>query len=210
MRLIRLLIGLVTIALFSGRVVASCETDARRAFAEIQSHGPYHVQRLEWGKGGGTATSGTVLPGLGDVRRFSDGSPVKHWEVLHNGRQIWTRLDGSDWKGPGMTFDWIAPRDDRALDDEYKIIKSVCGTVGHSKSLIDVYEIHVDVAVDVISTDRLFVDTQSGLPLRRERTWASGTGGSVTLYRYDAAAKLPVPRDGAFRLPSELQSQNVE
>lgn len=172
--------------------LADCEADAWAAFAKILSNGPYYSSVLEWGGDRNSAENRTVVPGLGELRKSDNAGPSAAGEILHIGRQLWTRKSGADWVGPASTGQWHSPRDDRALDGD-EIGRADCRTTGKGKVITNVFE--VDVLADGVppTIDRLFVSPRSGLPLRRERTWASGGGGSVTIYRFDGNAALPTP-----------------
>ena len=182
----------------SSSAFADCESDARAAYGRITTSGPYHFEKLEWRNGKRSHLIGEVIPGFrihfkveGEAREEFIGRAR-----THRGSRNSLTKDAFGWTRPAS---YGSARDDDAANTQhFKILGYAClDQVEENRRQLRVFQ----VTSKVISynsdkrDDRLFVDAQTGLPLRREITPKEyPERKEITTYRYDPSITIERPK----------------
>jgi hypothetical protein len=173
--------------------LADCDSDAKAAFARINTSGPYHFDKQRWDNGKPYRVIGKIIPGYRTHYRFDGEERELFFERERPGTDsaILFEKDAFGWKGRFSSY-WS--NDDEDPDRFFETLEYRCpgSTSGSEKPLL-IFERTSRNNKD-LETESLLVDPDSGFPVRRERKADQSYRNVVATYRFDPAITIERPK----------------
>ncbi|NIX75601.1 hypothetical protein [Microvirga terricola] len=159
---------------------AECRNDALAARGRIEMSGPYRYEREVWNENFRRRECGAVDPGRAEHEYPCASETGRQAERIVIGRDVW-KNDRLGW----LLSRTILPSVSNTSSDEDI---SCLGTVTEGERTLERYRFTTEGTRR--STETLFVDSSSGLPVRRER---GGSINSISTYTYDLSIRIEAP-----------------
>ncbi|MGO9486497.1 MAG: hypothetical protein ACLPX9_18290 [Rhodomicrobium sp.] len=174
---------------------ADCESDAKAAFARINS-GSYHFEKIEWPNRKPVRITGEVIPGVKMRYSYEGQEREEYYERVEATRYAMNvARDAFGWKGYGKANSYWREEPGLYIIGSTDITGYKCSEEqGKGRGRIFVFQ-KTSRCLEKWVEDKLFVASQSELPFRREVTWENAPECKETTdYRYDPAIVIEKPR----------------
>jgi hypothetical protein len=177
----------------SAPALADCDEEAKRAYSRIIGSGPYRFEKIGWWHGRNQRVSGQVMPR--DRMLLYFGAYKKEYLEYNpqDTRQSY-KLTGDEfgWTGPGR---WVWFDDGADIGEGVDQISAYAclASVREGERNLNVFWRKVELYLGA-REDTLFVDSETGLPVRRESVrFASPDHKTVTHYSFDPSISMVRP-----------------
>ncbi|KJC42436.1 hypothetical protein UP09_19685 [Bradyrhizobium sp. LTSP885] len=194
----------IALALLPAAAYADCESAAGKARESILASGPFHYSSRQWNKNFDRLEVGMIEPNKAEHIVETTQNGQRGHETIYIDKQSWDN-DGFGWLPPLATM-WS--HQFRVPDSPYQAVKTKClGDVEIEAKRLIGYEVEAKNSVQMF-TEKIFVDPDTGLSVRYERTGDRPEAINViNTYRYDASIRIEPPEiDLASRKAKSLEA----